>query len=54
MYNNKPASLNELKVAVQNCAEGLGTDMIKKSVRSILRRMEACVKNGGSHFESEL
>ena len=54
VFKKKPESLEEIKVMVGECAARFEKCMIEKSVNSILRRMEICLKNGGSHFEAEI
>lgn len=49
--NPKPRDVAELKVALEGIWNNLPDEPIRKSVLSFRRRLSACVKAGGSHFE---
>ena len=50
----KPASLEELKEVVNNFCESLDPDEVRKAVRHIRRRAQACFEAEGGHFEHKL
>ena len=50
----KPASLEELKLVVNNFCESLDPDEVRRAVRHIRRRAEACIQAEGGHFEHKL
>lgn len=47
----KPKNVAELKVALQNIWEELPQQSIKKTVMSFRKRLQACVRADGGHFE---
>ena len=50
----KPASLEELKEVVNDFCESLDPDEVRKAVRHIRRRAQACFEADGGHFEHNL
>ena len=50
----KPASLEELKEVVNDFCESLDPDEVRKAVRQIRRRAQACFEADGGHFEHNL
>jgi hypothetical protein len=47
----KPQNIAELKTVLQEIWEGLPQDQIKKSILSVKKRLLACVRAKGGHFE---
>ena len=54
VYKDNPQSIDDLMECVENFFYSLPEEIVRKSVANILKRAELCVKNKGSHFESEL
>lgn len=50
-YQPKPQDIAELKTVLQKIWESLPEDQIKKSILSVKKRLSACVRAEGGHFE---
>jgi len=50
-YQPKPQDIAELKTVLQKIWESLPEDQIKKSIPSVKKRLSACVRVEGGHFE---
>ena len=50
-YQPKPQNIAELKTVLQKIWESLPEDQIKKSIMSVKKRLSACVRAEGGHFE---
>ena len=53
-YEPKPTQLNELKVVLQTIWDSLSRDLIDRAVVGFRKRLQACVKANGGHFEHVL
>ena len=50
-FQPKPETIDELKKVLQLIWDQLPQDSINKAILSFLKRLRACVKAGGGHFE---
>jgi len=53
-FQPKPENINELKKVLQLIWDQLPQDSINKAILSFPKRLQACVKAGGGHFEHML
>lgn len=51
VYRVKPATINDLKIVLEDFIAGIDEDMIKKSCASARKRFEMIIKEGGRRFE---
>ena len=50
-FQSKPNTTDELKKVLQTMWDDLTQNSINKAVLSFIKRLRACVKAGGRHFE---
>jgi hypothetical protein len=50
-HSPKPKSIAELKVVLQEIWDSLSQTFIQKAVLAFRKRLQACVKSDGGHFE---
>jgi len=50
-YQPRPTNISELKVALQSIWNDLPQDPIDRSILSFTKRLRACIKANGGHFE---
>jgi len=50
-FQPKPKSIDALKDALQSIWDELPQNSVNKAVLSFTKRLRACVKAGGGHFE---
>jgi len=50
-FQPKPNTIDKLKKVLQTVWDGLPQNSINKAVLSFIKRLRACVKAGGGHFE---
>ena len=50
-FQPKPNTINKLKKVLQTIQDDLPQNSIDKAILSIVKRLRACVKAGGGHFE---
>ena len=53
-FNPKPKNIDELKKVLQLIWDQLPQDSINKAVQGFTKRLRACVKAQGGHFEHAL
>jgi len=53
-FQPKPNNIDELKKVLQTIWDDLPQNSINKAVLSFIKRLRACVKAGGGHFEHVL
>jgi len=53
-YQPRPANISELKVALQSIWNDLPQDPIDRSILSFTKRLGACIKANGGHFEHQV
>jgi len=53
-FQPKPENIDELKKVPQLILDQLPQDSINKAILSFPKRLRACVKGGGGHFEHTL
>jgi len=51
IFQPKPNTIDELKKVLQTICDDLPQNSINKAVLSFVKRLRACVKAGGGHFE---
>ena len=49
--NRKPSTIQELRTTLQNIWDDLPQGPIAKAVKNFRKRLQACVKAAGGHFE---
>jgi hypothetical protein len=50
-YAPKPTNVNELKVALQQIWDSLTLQTVQKAVVTFRKRLQACIRCDGGHFE---
>jgi len=50
-FQRKPHTIDELKKVLQTIWNDLLQNSINKAILSFVKRLRACVKTGGEHFE---
>jgi hypothetical protein len=50
VYSNKPRSLGELKLNTEQTAGNTDPETLRKVTGNTLRRVDACLREGGGHF----
>jgi len=50
-YQPHQTNITELKVALQSIWNDLSQDPIDRSIQSFTKRLRACIKANGGHFE---
>jgi len=50
-YQPRPTTISELKVTLQSIWNALPQDPIDRSILSFTKRLRACIKANGGHFE---
>jgi len=50
-YQPRPTNISELKVALQSIWNDLLQDPIDRAIPSFTKRLRACIKANGGHFE---
>jgi hypothetical protein len=50
-HTPKPTNVNELKVALQQIWDSLPLQTVQKSVVTFRKRLQACIRSDGGHFE---
>jgi len=50
-HQPRPTNISELKVALQSIWNALPQDPIDRSILSFTKRLRACIKANGGHFE---
>jgi len=50
-FQPKPNTIDELKNVLQTICDDLPQNFINKAILSFVKRLRACVKAGGGHFE---
>jgi len=53
-FQPKPNTIDELKKVLQTIWDDLPHNSINKAILSFIKRLRACVKAGGGHFETRL
>jgi len=53
-FQPKPENIDELKKVLQLIWDQLPQDLVNKAILSFSKRLWACVKTGGGHFEHML
>ena len=51
LWRSRPSSMAELKAIINDLAENLSKDEVRKAVNDIKVRAEVCRQENGSHFE---
>jgi len=50
-FQSKPNTIDELKNVLQTICDDLPQNSINKAILSFVKRLQACVKARGGHFE---
>jgi hypothetical protein len=50
-HSPKPKNITELKVVLQESWDSLPQTFIQKAVLAFRKRLQACIKSDGGHFE---
>lgn len=54
VYLRKPENISDLKKIVEEAAERLTEEEVRRAIGSFSRRSTLCIANMGAHFEAEL
>ena len=54
VWKNKPDTIEDLKLIVEEFFESLDQEKVRKTVSNILKRAQLCVEEKGGHFEHKL
>jgi hypothetical protein len=50
-YSPKPKTITELKIVLQHIWDSLPQEFIQKEVLAFRKRLQACIRSDGGHFE---
>jgi hypothetical protein len=50
-YSPKPKTITELKIVLQHIWDSLPQEFIQKAVLAFRKRLQACIRSDGGHFE---
>ena len=52
VYKGNPGSIAELKKSIEKFTSEIPLEMCERVVRNFKKRVQACIRVGGSHFEN--
>ena len=54
IYAKQPKTLKEIVKIVEDFAQNMSYEQVRKMVENVLKRAELCLKEKGSHFEHKM